>query len=413
MHDRAIPTSPPCRPASPGADGMTARSDVLAGVRVVGLEHSVAGPLCTRILGDMGADVVKVERPGGGDFARHWDHNAGGESAQFWWLNRGKRSIALNLKDVADRATFDALLDTADVLVHNMSPAAAARLGLDDEAFDERFAHLVHCQISGYGATGPLRDRKAYDMLVQAESGIMSVTGRPEQPTRVGVSVCDIGTGIYASALILGALVDQRATGRGRRIDVAMLDAAVEFAAPMLLSYANAGVTYERIPQRHHAIAPYGVFECAGGGAILIAIEQDAEWRLLCERLLGDPALGDDPRFITNSSRIEHRELVDGLVADALGRIDVDEAVALCEELGLAYGVLNEMSGVRDHPVVADRGILATETSAAGVPVQTLVGLAERQFATARAVGRPPSLDEHRQAIIDELDTDLEGNPVA
>ncbi len=331
----------------------------LAGVRVVGLEHSVAGPLCTRILGDMGADVIKVERPSGGDFSRHWDRNAAGESAQFWWLNRAKRSIALDLKDDADRRAFDALLDSADVLVHNMSPAAAGRLGLGEDGFAERFPRLVSCQISGYGAGGALRDRKAYDMLVQAESGIMSMTGRPDEPTRVGVSLCDIGTGIYAAALILGAVVEQRRTGAGRRLDVSMMDTAIELAGPMLVSYANAGVVYERLPQRHHAIAPYGVFLCSGGAAILLAVEQDAEWRLLCEHLLSDPSLGDDPRFVTNSARIQHRELVDSLVAAALLRLQVGEATALFDDLNLAYGVLNEMPAVRDHPVVAERQMLA------------------------------------------------------
>ncbi len=383
----------------------------LAGIRVIGLEHSVAGPLCTRILGDMGADVVKVERPGSGDFARHWDHNARGESAQFWWLNRGKRSIGLDLKDLNDRRTFDALLGDASVLVHNLSPAAAARLGFADTAFDQAFPHLVHCQISGYGDSGPLRDRKAYDMLVQAESGIMSLTGRPEEPTRVGVSLCDIGTGIYAAALTLGALLEQRSTGRGRRLDVSMMDTALELVAPMLMSYANAGLVYERIPQRHHAIAPYGVFQCSDGAAILIAVEQDDEWRLVCERLLGDTSLADDPRFVTNMRRVEHREDLDRLMAEAFAPRSLDQSVKLCDELQLAYAVLNDMPAVHEHPAVLYRGGLSAEIAAHGESVQTVVGIAERLFGTDRSNRRPPGLDEHRSAILRELATDGEENP--
>jgi itaconate CoA-transferase len=381
---------------------MTEGSGPLAGVRVIGLEHSVAGPLCTRILGDMGADVVKVERRGG-DFSRHWDHNAGGESAQFWWLNRGKRSIELDLKDPSNRRVFDALLAGADVFVHNLSPAAALRLGLDDDAFQTAFPQLVCCQISGYGSSGAFRDRKAYDMLLQAESGVMSVTGRPEEPTRVGVSLCDIGTGIYAAALVLGALIEQRATGAGRRLDVSMMDTAVEFVAPMLMSYANAGVVYERIPQRHHAIAPYGVFSCADGGALLIAVEQDDEWRLVCDQLLGDPLLADDPRFTTNSARVKHRGAVDRLMSEALAQLNLAESVELCERLRLAYGVLNEMPAVRDHPVVRERGALRSELAPRGESIETVVGIAERAFRTQRPRATPPRLDEHRGEILSEL----------
>jgi itaconate CoA-transferase len=384
----------------------------LTGVQVVGLEHSVAGPLCTRILGDMGADVIKVERPGGGDFSRHWDRNANGDGAQFWWLNRGKRSIALDLKNSPDRTVFDRLLDRADVLVHNLSPAAASRLGLSDPSFDVRFPSLVSCQISGYGASGSLRDRKAYDMLVQAESGIMSLTGTPAQPSRAGVSVCDVGTGMYAATLVLGALIEQRQTGRGRRLDVAMMDAALEFVAPMLISYANAGVLYERVPQRHHAIAPYGVFHCRDGEGVLIAVEQNREWGLMCERLLGDARLADDPRYSTNSARITHREAVDRMVADAVGALELTAMTALFDELGLAYGILNSMAEVDGHPVLRERGARRTVAGPGGREVKTLIGLGERLFAAGSDAGAPPELDQDRDAILDELGRDAGGASV-
>ena len=275
----------------------------LAGVRVIGLEQSVAGPLCTRILSDLGADVVKWERADVGDFARHWDDHAGGESAQFWWLNRGKRSVAVNLRDEEHRELFFAHVAEADVLVHNMSPSAASRLGLDGDTLHDRFPHLVSCQISGYGASSSFRDRKAYDMLVQAESGIMSLTGTPEVPSRVGVSMCDVSTGIYAATLVVAAVHQQRRTGQGCALDVAMLDVAVEFLGPMLTSAVNAGVRYERLPQHHHAIAPYGVFACRDG-QVVIAIEQDAEWQRFCELVLDAPETATRPEYATNLARV-------------------------------------------------------------------------------------------------------------
>lgn len=380
----------------------------LADTLVVGLEHSVAGPLCTRILGDLGADVIKIERPESGDFSRHWDRNAAGSGAQFWWLNRGKRSVALDLRSNEGRSTLARLLDRADVFVQNMSPAAAARLGLDDPAFDERHPRLVHCHISGYGSGGSLRDRKAYDMLVQAEAGLMSLTGTPDQAMRIGVSVCDVGTGIYAAALVLGALSAARATGRGRRIDLAMFDVALEMLAPMLVSYANAGVEYARVPDRHPAIAPYGVFRCSDDHEVLIAVEQQHEWRSLCERLLRDPGLADDERFASNTARVTHREEVDGLLDRAFGRMSSADATALLEELGVAYATVNDVAGVASHPVTTDRGMLASVADERGVDVTTIVGPAERLLApNRRGRLRPPTLGEDTEAVLRELDADL------
>jgi crotonobetainyl-CoA:carnitine CoA-transferase CaiB-like acyl-CoA transferase len=326
-------------PAGDGArhpEGAPLASGPLAGTVVVGLEHSVAGPLCTRILADLGADVIKVERAGSGDFSRHWDSNVRGEGAQFWWLNRGKRSIALDLKDESDRALFERLLSSADVLVQNMSPGAADRLGLYAPDLEARHPRLIICDISGYGNTTPLRERKAYDMLVQAESGVMSLTGTPEQPMRSGVSVCDVSTGIYSATLVLAALSERSVTGRGRRLDVAMFDATLEFLGPMLLSYLNAGIVYPRLPDRHHAIAPYGVFRCKDGSAILLAIEQDAEWKVFASEILARAELAEDDRYATNLARVEARDEVDRLVAEFFAGLTADEAVEHLERLNLA-----------------------------------------------------------------------------
>ena len=367
----------------------------LAGVVVVALEHSVAGPLCSRILGDLGATIVKVERPGG-DFARHWDDHVAGESAQFWWLNRSKRSVVLDLKQPDGRARFDELLGTADVFVHNLSPRAADGLGLTDASFDELHPRLVHCQISGYGHDGAFRDRKAYDMLVQGEAGFMSLTGSPDQASRVGVSLCDVSTGIYAALLVLAALRERDLHGTGRRLDVSMLDVASEFAAPMLLSYLNAGVVYPRLADHHHALAPYGVFRCGDGTDILLAVHQDGEWKRLCATLLGDPELGSDPRFATTLERVAHRDVVAGIVGAALQTLSYEDAVAALETAGIAHARVNGMPELAAHDVVARRGITTRVSRGDEHPVTAFVGIAERLFdPDGDRDTRPPALDEH------------------
>jgi itaconate CoA-transferase len=383
----------------------------LAGTVIVGLENSVAGPLCTRILADLGADVIKVERAGSGDFSRHWDGHVHGEGAQFWWLNRGKRSIGLDLNDEADRAMFDRLLRSADVLVQNMSPAAADRLGLYDLDFQTRHPQLIICDISGYGNATPLRERKAYDMLVQAESGVMSMTGTPEQPMRTGVSVCDVSTGIYAAVLILAALTERSASGQGRRLDVAMFDATLEFLGPMLLSYLNAGVVYPRLPDRHHAIAPYGAFRCRDGLVILLAIEQDAEWGLFASEVLERPDLAEDGRYATNLARLAARDDVDGVVAKFFAGLTGVEAIERLERQHLAYGVLNDLAAVGDHPVLEARGIAEAVDTARGETAMALTGLARRLFDVdpGRRL-RPPLLDEDGRAIRLEFDLTSESN---
>ena len=379
----------------------------LSGTIVVALEHSVAGPLCTRILGDLGATVVKVERPGG-DFARHWDDHVDGEGAQFWWLNRNKQSVVLDLREPDQRARFDELLGGADVFVHNLSPRAADGLGLTGAEFDERHRRLVHCQISGYGHDGPSRDRKAYDMLVQGEAGFMSLTGTPEQACRVGVSICDVSTGIYAATLVLAALRERDLRGVGRRLDVAMLDVATEFAAPMLLSFANAGVIYPRLADQHHAIAPYGVFETADGREILIAIHQDAEWRRLCEVLIEQPELGADARYATTLDRVTHRRRVVELVAEAVGRRDHGEVVEVLDRAGIAHSSVNGIPELLEHDVVRQRGVIAQADGPRGV-VRSYVGIAERLFDPAGdRRSRPPDLDQHGRAVRDDGD---EGTP--
>ena len=381
----------------------------LSGLLVVGLEHSVAGPLCTRILGDLGADVIKVERPPAGDFARHWDANVHGDCSQFWWLNRGKKSVALDLKTAGGREAFDALLARADVLVSNQSPRAMDGLGLTRERLAGTHPGLVTCSISGYGERGAFRERKAYDMLVQAESGIMSLTGSEDQPTRAGVSIADVSTGIYAAALVLGAVVGRLRQERGAYLDVAMFDATIEFAGPMLISYLNAGIVYPRLPDRHHAIAPYGVFRCAGGDRLLVAVHNDAEWRRVADRLLGRAELADDPRYATSVARLEHRHEVDDLTADALGVLSKPEATRLLDEIRVAYGSVNDMGGVESHPATAERSLIDEVETATGAIARTLVGMGERLFpASDRGRVRPPLLGEDTGSVLASLEVSTE-----
>lgn len=368
----------------------------LAGVRVLGLEQSVAGPLCTRILADMGADVIKVERAGSGDFARHWDDHVEGESGQFWWLNRAKGSVALDLRDPLDRRDFDLLVEEADVLVHNMSPSAAARLGLDAVSIASSHPTLVSCQISGYGASSPFADRKAYDMLVQAESGIMSLTGTPDTPSRVGVSLCDVATGMYAAILVLGALRRREHTGVGSQLDVAMFDVGLEFVGPMLTSYLNSGTVYERAPQHHHAIAPYGVFRCADGD-VVIAIEQDIEWRRFVTEVLDRDDLLARDDLGSNLDRIARRDEVNDIVDDALQALPRDEVVRRLSAGQFAFASLNDVTALSGHPVASSRGSIRDVENASGHTVRVPVGMGERLFAgEPHHRLRPPDLDEDR-----------------
>ena len=387
----------------PGASGS---SGPLAGIRVVAVEHSVAGPLATRILGELGAEVVKLERPGLGDFSRHWDENVSGEGAQFWWLNRFKSSVAIDLKSPDGQQALTTLLGRSDVLLHNLAPPSAERLGLDEASIRRRFPQLINCQISGYGADGPAAARKAYDMLVQAETGVMSLTGTPDQAMRVGVSISDVTTGIYSALLVLAALLERRQTGVGRHLDMAMFDVTIEFLGPMLVSYLNAGTTYPRIPDHHHAIAPYGAFTCRDGERVLIAVEQDSEWERLCLEVLGDEVLAYDPRYETNTLRLEHREELRALLSDRFAHRTSNSVIEALRAAGLAYARVNDVSIVAEHDVVAHRGIIQDSVTHDGVSVRRLAGIAERLFSvTPPERDRPPTLGEDTEIYLASLES--------
>jgi itaconate CoA-transferase len=376
----------------------------LADIRVVALEQSVAGPLASRLLADMGADVVKVE-PSRGDFSRQWDSHVHGESSHFVWLNRRKRSIALNLREPSDREIFDRLVGQADVLVFNMAASAAERAGLTPELLGARFPRLVTCQITGYGTTGVMRHRKAYDMLLQAETGILGLTGDAVGPVRVGVSVCDIGTGLYAAMLIVAALFERKSSGAGRFIDLSMFEAMTEFAGANLTAFANAGVRYPRNRSRHHNIVPYGVFQCSDG-FMAIAIEHDAEWRDFCTSVLGRPDLAADPGLATNQQRVAARARIEALVEEAIAARTRGEWQALMDAAGIAYGTINEIDDVWNHPVEAELGLHGAARLADGSAAAVPRSPAERAFGR-EGVTRLPGIDGDREAIVAGLGPDV------
>lgn len=372
----------------------------LAGIRVVALEQAVAGPFCTRNLADLGADVVKIERPGGGDLARRYDSVVLGQSAYFVWLNRGKRSIALDLALPDDRATFDALLDRADVFVHNLGPGAVDRLGLGWDAAHARWPRLVWCGISGYGPEGPYEDRKAYDMLVQAESGVMWVTGEPEAPVKVGVSIADIGGGLYACTSILAALRLRDADRQGRRIDVSLFDCLTEWMTPPLYHEMYGGPTAARAGARHTMIVPYGAYRCADG-EVMLAVQNEGQWERLCALALGRPDLATDERFATNELRVRHRTTLEPLMEEIFGRASRAEVEARLTEADVPFGSVNTVADVAAHPQLAARGRWR-DVETPGGRVRALVPPFNIAGADA-PMSAVPALDQHGAAVRSEI----------
>jgi len=321
----------------------------LAGMLVVALEQAVAAPLCTCRLADAGARVIKIERPEG-DFARGYDKAARGESSYFVWLNRGKESLTLDIKEPADKALLERVLARADVFVQNLAPGAAARAGFDPGALRRRLPRLVTCSISGYGESGPYRDMKAYDLLIQAETGLAEITGPPEAPGRVGVSVSDIAAGLNAYAAILEALLRRGRTGEGSAIHISLFDATAEWMSVPLIYQDYAGRAPERVGIRHPSIAPYGVFTAGDGKKLVLAIQNEREWVRLCGEILGRPDLAGDPRFADNVRRVANRAALDGLVQEEMARFDRASLGERLKAAGIAFGNLNSVADFSQHP---------------------------------------------------------------
>ena len=379
---------------------MTAKG-VLDGLLVVSLEQAVAAPYASARLADAGARVLKVERPEG-DFARDYDRLAGGDSSYFVWLNRGKESIALDLRDAAEMALMRNMLARADVFIQNLAHGAIDRLGLDDATLAALNPRMIRCNISGYGPDGPYRDRKAYDMLVQAESGLAALTGTAEAPARVGISVCDIATGHVAYTGVLEALIERRETGLGRRIDVAMFDVMADWMAAPLLQAEGAGRDPARFGMHHSAIAPYGAYTCGDGREIVIAVQNHREWQVFCTRVLGNAALTDDPCFADPPSRAANRARLDPLITRALATLSREAVAARLDAARIAYALLNTAGDLGKHPQLRR------------VPVKTPLGIVALPAPPVRAgnpedsrspapLGPVPALDEHGGALRKEF----------
>ncbi len=347
--------------------------------------------------------MIKVERPEGGDFARDYDHDMRGLSGHFAWLNRGKRSIVLDLKQATDRLACEKLIDRADVFLHNLAPGAVERLGFSYEACRERNPRLIWCGISGYGPDGPYRDKKAYDMLVQAESGVVSLTGAPDAAAKVGISVADITSGIYAYSSILAALLQRNHTGTGERIDISMLECLVEWTAPQMYMFLGAGRVPARVGIRHSGIVPYGAYACADG-LVTFAIQNQREWRRLCETVFRNAELADDPRYATNSDRLKNRDELESWIQGYFANLSGKEIVARLEQADIANAVLNDIPAVVAHPQLAARGRWSEANSPVGA-VPALLPPHNLLHAPPR-MGKIPALGEHTREILAELDQD-------
>ena len=372
----------------------------LAGLGVVALEQAVAGPFASRQLADLGADVIKIERPQGGDSARGFDAAVNGVSAYFAWLNRGKRSVVLDLKREHDRAIGASLLARADVFVHNLAPGAVERLGFGYDDIARENPGLVWCGISGYGPDGPLREKKAYDMLVQAESGVVSVTGSPDSPAKVGVSIADIASGMYAYSSILAALLRRGRTGMGGRIDIAMLDCLAEWMTPALSVWQGTGRVPARVGVRHNMIVPYGAYACADG-SVLFAVQTQREWRRFCAQVMDSPALEADPRFATNEDRLANRAELEGIIEGrfrAMARADVIDRL---ERADIPTGAVNDVPDVVAHPQLTSRGRWRTVT-VGGASAQALLPPHNLQGASPR-MDAVPALGQHTAEVLGEL----------
>jgi crotonobetainyl-CoA:carnitine CoA-transferase CaiB-like acyl-CoA transferase len=376
----------------------------LEGITVVSLEQAVAAPFATRQLADMGARVIKVERPGAGDFARSYDAVVQGLSSHFVWINRSKESIALNLKQESARDVLNSLLEDADVFVQNLAPGATGRLGFGTEALRERHPRLIVCDVSGYGASGPYRDKKAYDLLVQCEAAVVSVTGTQETPSKAGIAVADIAAGMYAYSGILAALFRRERTGKGAAIEVSLFEALAEWMG-FPAYYAMYG---EKEPPRsgasHASIAPYGPFACAGGEVVFLGIQNEREWEKFCEVVLERPELEGEERFSSNSDRLANRDALDEEIGRIFGHLTAEEVIEKLEEAGIANARLRSVREFLDHPQLRARDRWCEVESPAG-PLHALLppGLP----ADAEPVMAPiPEVGEHTAVILSELGYD-------
>ncbi|MGE8569349.1 Formyl-coenzyme A transferase [compost metagenome] len=379
----------------------TPASRPLDGITVVSLEHAIAAPFCTRQLADMGARVIKIERPGSGDFARGYDERVRGLSSHFVWTNRSKESLTLDLKREEAGDVMQRLLESADVLVQNLAPGAAARLGLSFDTLHERFPRLIVCDISGYGEGGPYQDKKAYDLLIQSESGFLSVTGTQDDPVKAGCSIADIAAGMYAYSAILNALLLRQKTGVGSRLDVSMLESMVEWMGfPMYYAFEGAKPPV-RAGAAHASIYPYGPFPVGDGSTIMLGLQNDREWRVFCAQVLRQATLAEDARFISNSQRTANREVLRDLIVAAFADLSIEQVTQRLEDAQIANARVNDMAGVWAHPQLQARARWSQVDSPAGMLPALLPPASSNAFAPRMAA--VPAVGQNTDAVLASL----------
>ena len=373
----------------------------LDGITVISLEHAIAAPFCTRQLADLGARVIKVERPGVGDFARAYDQRVDGEASHFVWVNRSKESLTLDLKQPAALAVLQELIAGADVLVQNLAPGAAARMGLGYDVLQARHPSLIVCDISGYGGDGPYRDKKAYDLLIQSEAGFLSVTGTPDEPCKSGNSIADIAAGMYAYTGVLAALLQRGKTGQGSHIDVSMLESLAEWMGfPMYYAYQGA-TPPPRSAASHATIYPYGPFAAGDGGTVMLGLQNEREWRVFCEKVLLQPTLASDPRFDANAKRNEHRDALKAIILETFSAMSSAQVLERLDAAQIANARMNDMAGLWAHPQLQARERWREVGSPAGaIPALLPPG---RQSAFDYRMDPVPSVGEHTEAILQSL----------
>ena len=381
----------------------------LDGIIVVTLEHAIAAPFCTRQLADLGARVIKVERPGSGDFARAYDERVRGQASHFVWCNRSKESLTLDVKQLQARGILGQLLEKADVLVQNLAPGAAARLGLSYEALREELPGLIVCDISGYGEGGPYQDKKAYDLLIQSESGFLSITGTPEEPCKAGCSIADIAAGMYAYSSILAALIQRSATGFGCRIDVSMLESMVEWMNYPLYYAFNGAAPPARTGGAHATIYPYGPFPAGDGKTVMLGLQNEREWTRFCQDVLRRPELAGEERFSSNSRRVAARHALEVIIIEVFASLTADEIIARLDQAGIANAQMNDMHDVWQHPQLRARDRWVEVSTVAG-PIPALLPPGTSNTFSPR-MDHVPALGQHTSAILCELgwsDMDIE-----
>ena len=373
----------------------------LDGITVVSIEHAIAAPFCTRQLADLGARVIKVERPGSGDFARAHDDRANGLSSHFVWVNRSKESLTLDLKQPAALRVLMDLLARADVLVQNLAPGAAARMGLSYAELSARHPRLVVCDVSGYGNDGPYRDKKAYDLLIQSEAGFLSVTGTPEEPSKSGNSIADIAAGMYAYSSVLAALLQRQKTGRGSHVDVSMLESLGEWMGfPMYYAYEGAEPP-PRSGASHATIYPYGPFEAGDGKTVMLGLQNEREWKVFCEKVLLQAGLATDPRFASNSQRNANREELKAIILEVFSSLGAEQVIARLEEAQIANAHVNTVADLWEHPQLRARGRVASVGSPAG-PLAALLPPGVHSAFDYR-MDPVPAVGQHTEAILREF----------